>query len=181
VARFPLDTVSIASGYLDPRRNPPHYGVDAAGVAGAVVRAPERMVVLVALEASPDSADNTNTLPAPWVGYGPGVVVGKGASGRYHLLAHLGAVDVVRAQVVAEGEVVGALARHVGGSGPHVHWEVRDVAVDAGPATRAAHTVDPVAWLRDIRNVSAPSSLEVETPWKIIGLLALLWVVSRRA
>lgn len=191
MTRYPVDTIVIASSYLDPRRNPPHYGVDLAGKPGDAVRAPERMsVVATAIAPDPGIDDNTNFEPclglagglvckardrkwAPWTGYGPGVVVGKGASGRYHLLAHLGAVSVRAGQLVDEGEAVGSLASHVGGSASHVHWEVRDVAVDDGPKSRDRHTVNPVEWVATHGSAAiAPSS------GPLLWLL-LLWAVSR--
>lgn len=174
--RFPVDTVSIASGYRDPRRNPTHFGVDLAGKDGTLVRAPERMDILFSdVTDDPDRADNT-THPAPFDGYGPGVVVGRGASGRFHLLAHLGRVGVSKGDSVDEGQVVGAMAAHVGASGSHTHWEVRDVAVDDGPATRERHTVDPAVWVRTGGRAEVGQR---EVP--LVAWLLLLYVVSRYA
>jgi murein DD-endopeptidase MepM/ murein hydrolase activator NlpD len=195
--------VVIASGYKDPRRNPTHYGVDLAGKLGDVVRAPEHMTI-VATAIAPDSdiADNTNFEAcrglrggllcqlrdrkwSPWTGYGPGVVVGHGDSGRFHLLAHLGSVNVVDGQEVNEGDPIGAMASHVGNAGTHTHWEVRSVAVDEGPRTRERFTVDPVAF------VGGPVALKVaELRAKVeaakgraelgaLVVLLVLWRLSR--
>lgn len=179
MSRWPVDgDPVIASPYKDPRRNPPHFGIDLAGKAGDAVRAPEDMVIADARSsATPDVADNTNIAP-PWKGYGPGIVVGRGTSGKFHLLAHLGTVAVVRAQVVRQGELLGKMATHVGASGPHTHWEVRDVAVDDGPATREQHTMDPHVWL-DITGGTEPIAVPATVPLWLIALALYLVTRSR--
>jgi murein DD-endopeptidase MepM/ murein hydrolase activator NlpD len=183
VARFPVDIVSIASGYKDPRRNPTHYGLDLAGKLGTPVLAPEAGKVLIAHESDdPDRADNT-TLPAaagdPWApfqGYGPGVVVLAGVSGRFHLLAHLFTVGVAAGDTVDEGARLGSIGRHVGASGGHTHWEVRTVPVDNGPATREKFTVDPSVWVRDTAAPAGSSRRDFE----LVAVAVLLWLVIRR-
>lgn len=181
MGRWPVDgDPRIASPYLDPRRSPAHYGVDLAGKLGDPVRAPEAMTVVdVRSVASPEVPDNTNVLPAPWTGYGPGIVVGKGASGSFHLLAHLRATSVVRGQAVPEGGLLGVMASHVGASGSHTHWEVRDVAVDQGPATRDQHTMDPHVWL-DAHGGGDPVPAPSSTRNQLGIFLVLLWLVRRR-
>lgn len=202
MTRWPVDgTPVIASGYLDPRRNPPHYGTDLAGKDGDPVSAPERMsIVAISVAPDPSIADNTNFesclgLPgglvclardrkwAPWTGYGPGIVVGQGASGKFHLLAHLAIVSVDVGQLVEEGGLLGEMAAHVGASGTHTHWEVRDVAVDDGPKTRAQHTVDPAAWLVSTGGGGPVAAAVARKPASASTLIAigfLLWLVSRR-
>jgi murein DD-endopeptidase MepM/ murein hydrolase activator NlpD len=172
LARFPLDSATIASGFGVFRKAQGvfHWGLDVVG-KGSVV-APEAMTVVdVATSADPERADNT-TLPAPWSGYGPNVVEALGESGAFHVLAHLGSVAVVKGQQLAEGEVVGELATHVGASSPHVHWEMRIVAIDS-PTTRGTNTFDPAAWVKS-------GALVVKTPpmhWLAIVILA--WFVFR--
>ncbi len=173
----------------------PHYGVDLAGDKPAGVTAtlrrpgggpaialqrtsrvvaPERMTVLFATVRDDAEVDDNTGLrvpfqgfSAPFDGYGPGVVVAKGDSGKFHLLAHLGRIDVSALDVVAEGEQVGNMAPHVGAAGSHTHWEVRDHAIDT-PSTRAADTVDPMAWAAaGGRNSSA-------MPWVIALVLYLV-------
>lgn len=175
MSTLPLENGSVASGYLDPKRDPPHFGVDlvSIGGAGSSVHAPEAGVVVdTSIAPDPTIADNTNFEScaglaggalcklrdrkwAPWTGYGPGIVVIKGGSGAFHLLAHLATLGVAKGDAVHEGQVVGQTATHVGKSGSHVHWEVRTVEID-GPETRGADTTDPMLWLAD--NVSVSSS-----------------------
>ena len=192
MARAPVDSITIASGYLDPRRNPgapgypshgvgPHYGVDLVGSESTLVKAPEKMDILFAhvLE-DPDVANNTafpvpfGGFRAPFDGYGPGVILGFGVSGRYHLLAHLGRIAGDAGVSVDEGQTIAAMSSHVGGSGSHTHWEVRAGAIDT-PATRARDTVDPMVW---IRNPGAPVASRSSS--SILLWLLVLYAVSRR-
>lgn len=172
MASLPVPGGKIASRFGINRGGVWHWGDDVAGPAGATVVAPEAMtVVTVSTSADPERADNT-TLPAPFGGYGPGIVLAKGASGAFHLLAHLATVEVAEGAELGEGDHVGTLATHVGKSGPHTHWEMRIKPIDS-PATRASNTFDPERWL-------ASGRLEVNTApqtWLAWGLL--LWFVLR--
>src|SRR3990172_10802187 len=85
----------------------PHWGVDTFTIGGIRdVWAPEAGgVVAVADGSSP-----------PFSGYGPGVVLLKGASGVYHLLSHLD-YDTIRVRVgqqLAEGEPIGKFSAAYG-------------------------------------------------------------------
>lgn len=117
-----------------------HPGVDLAAPQGTAVVAPEPGLVV---EVATGDAK-------PWTGYGPGLVVLKGRSGGYHLLAHLEPEVVPRwqkdagilddrptlyplARPVAEGELLGYVS-----SANHVHWEKR--------SDRTSGRLDPVAW-----------------------------------
>ena len=137
MARYPVDSISLASGY-GPRivkgaaQN--HYGYDLAGATGTPVVAPESMVITRVW-----SDDKT----PPFVGYGPGGVEGLGDSGVYHLLAHLdpGTISVEVGEPVDEGANVGNMSAL-----RHVHWEVRLREIDS-PSTREANTLVPNWWV----------------------------------
>lgn len=114
-----------------------HPGVDLGGYRGTKVVAPEAgQIVLV--------ADGNS---APWGGYGPWLVVIRGESGRYHLLAHL---DPATAGMGPMGTPVDA-GQQVGttSSANHTHWEVRTKMVPnfAGGEDNFSNNSDPLAWL----------------------------------
>lgn len=148
MARFPTDDARIASAYGVQRPTHVHQGVDIVGTPGQDVKAPEAMVVeRIVIPFEPDRADNTHIAP-PWNGYGPGLVFARGAAG-YHLLAHLGRVDVQVGDHLEEGETIGALASHVGASRSHVHWEIRT-------QQRHGFTIDPVEWVSNRSTEKTP-------------------------
>lgn len=145
--RYPVDSISLASGYgvrVVRGASQGHWGYDLAGKAGDAVKAPEVMTV---------TRRWTDDTTPPFVGYGPGGIEALGDSGVYHLLAHLDpstiAVDV--GEPVMEGEIVGRMPSHVGAAGPHVHWEVRKREVDS-PSTRAGNTLVPASWVTFANN-----------------------------
>lgn len=113
-----------------------HPGVDVYGKAGTPVRAPESGQVVIAADGS----------AAPFVGYGPWLVMIKGASGRYHLLSHLapGTASMAPAGVtVSEGQVIGTTS-----SANHTHWEVREKPTPGSGKTNLDNNVDPIAWMK---------------------------------
>jgi murein DD-endopeptidase MepM/ murein hydrolase activator NlpD len=146
IRKDPSDGSCGVGGY--PCRHP---GVDLVAPAGAPVFAPEDGVIVEAVAGKGLSS----TLPRPYRGYGPGVVVLRGESGAFHLLAHLEPdelrrryadrrdpaervldflVSKDRTKRVQRGEVI-AQASGVG----HVHWEVRKL-------TKLGGAGDPMAW-----------------------------------
>jgi murein DD-endopeptidase MepM/ murein hydrolase activator NlpD len=140
--RYPVDSISLASGYgFRPVRGASqgHWGFDLAGRQGDSVVAPEAMTITRVW-----GDDST----PPFAGYGPGGVEGLGRSGVYHLLAHLDpiTIPVEVGEDVQEGERVGSMPSHVGAAGPHTHWEVRRREID-DPATRQGNTYVPSWWL----------------------------------
>jgi hypothetical protein len=144
-----------------------HRGVDLGGDDGSPVYAPEdgELAAVVAVAAPGGS------LPQPWRGYEPGVVVIKGVSGTWHVLGHLNAEDLRRRHpVMTNGELVDQakpfrdqvervpiiIAREGKRSIPrvkegeqvgevsnlrHVHWETRRTMLATG-----AGRVDPRLW-----------------------------------
>lgn len=120
-----------------------HAGVDVGGAPGTPVMAPEAGTV---------EAVGSLPMRPPWTGYAPAVLL-RGASGRWHLLAHLsgsatgGAASspaVTLGQVVRLGDVLGYI-----GHERHTHWEVRTRArarTHAGEPTWTI-TIDPARWL----------------------------------
>lgn len=124
-----------------------HLGIDLAAVKGTEVVAPEDLWVV---------STARGTFP-PFRGYGPGVILARGRSGVYHLLAHLEYESIPSPTVeeswfdalteplwysdqdprkIREGELVGVTS-----SANHVHWETR-TGEWKGPRT------NPAEWLR---------------------------------
>lgn len=152
-ARFPAPGTLRAWGYTGPGRAAGHVhaGVDLGGAPGTPVLAPEASIVA-----------EVGTLPMrpPWTGYAPAVLL-RGASGRFHLLAHLsGAADggPATAPVVLVGDrlVLGQTIGYIGRE-RHTHWEVRTRphARRAIGEDTLAITIDPGSWL-DAREVQVP-------------------------
>jgi len=103
---------------------------------------------------------------APWVGYGPGIIVIKGESGVYHLLAHLtsSTIGVSYGQWVQEGQPLAQFAASYG----HTHYEVRKKLT--GPSE--TNTIDPNVWLATaVVTAGARPSTTREIPWGLLGLL----------
>lgn len=107
-----------------------HWGVDTFAITPEIYAPEAGVVVAVADGSSP-----------PFSGYGPGVVLIKGASGFYHLLAHLdlGSVRVRKDEQIAEGALVG----RYNAAYAHCHYEVR--IKPTGPS--ATNTINPEKWL----------------------------------
>jgi len=133
VRSSPSDGACGVSNY--PCRHP---GVDVAGPYGTPVAAPETGVVVAATDGS----------SAPFVGYGPWLLIIRGvASGKYHLLAHLDPSGYALAPVgtqVKAGQKVGTVS-----SANHTHWELRTKMVPdfAHGETNFTNNSDPLAWL----------------------------------
>ena len=151
-----------------------HPGVDLVGEPGDPVYYPEDGEVVAVWAREPGTE-----LPQPWRGYGPGVLVMRGASGRYHLLGHLEDDDLRRRWPRVTGDAAGStqaqqdslmsLVRKVdrnaftvrGGdvaglvSGArHVHWEVRK-------QTRTGGRYNPAIWARSwVFHNEAPANVE---------------------
>jgi len=143
---YPL-IVGTHGGFLQVRRSPAdgacgvhgypcqHPGVDVNGPAGTPVHAPEDGIII-------DAADGSQP---PWRGYGPWLVLIKGSSGLYHLLAHLdlnsrnlGPIGLA----VSAGDVVGKTS-----TANHTHWEVRKQRTPPAGQTNQTNNLDPITWL----------------------------------
>lgn len=112
-----------------------HAGVDLSAPPGGPVVSPEDGRVELVLE----DADAVQG----WKGYGPGVVLIRGASGAFHNLAH-----VIPAPGLTAGDVVQAGARVASQSSlRHVHWEVRAVRQPTAGRAVVEDCADPLAWL----------------------------------
>src|SRR5262245_40726283 len=108
-----------------------HYGMDLVPADGdSRVWSPEPGTIV-------DVAYDT----APYVGYGPSSMNMLGASGRYHLLAHLdpSTITVKPGQRIPEGFLLARFdAAHA-----HTHFEVRRERI--GPS--ATNTINPESWM----------------------------------
>lgn len=112
-----------------------HPGLDVNGIIGTRVVAPEGGIVVAASDGN----------SAPWVGYGPWLVVIQGASGNFHLLGHLQAATAAMASIgarVTAGQQVGITS-----SANHTHWEVRRLLTPGAGRTNLDNNLDPLAWL----------------------------------
>lgn len=103
-----------------------HTGVDLAAPMGTPVYAVVAGFVEVA-------AAQVDALGIP-VGYGSYIMIGAGG-GREDLYGHLSGIAVHPNQVVAAGQLIGALGSTGNSTGPHVHFEVRIHGVPVDPAS----------------------------------------------
>jgi murein DD-endopeptidase MepM/ murein hydrolase activator NlpD len=151
-----------------------HFGVDLFALSSQVF-APENGVVI-------DVADGQS---APFVGFGPGVILMKGASGFFHLLAHLnfGTIVVRPGQQISEGQFIALFDPGIG----HTHWEVRIQRLGSTPP----NAIDPInAWLRGQLALQTPratpatlsSTGQFVAGFTVVaGLVGLSWLALRIA
>jgi murein DD-endopeptidase MepM/ murein hydrolase activator NlpD len=135
-----------------------HWGVDTFTGGSRDVFAPEDGTVVAVSGDTP-----------PFAGYGPGIVLLKGKSGFYHLLAHLelGSIKVTPGIVIVEGAPIGRFdAAHA-----HCHYEVR--RKPTGPSD--VNTIDPVAWLKH----AGGSSGGIGVLFVLGGLLVAGYFIAR--
>jgi murein DD-endopeptidase MepM/ murein hydrolase activator NlpD len=133
-----------------------HWGVDTFAITPEIYAPEAGVVVAVSDGQSP-----------PFSGYGPGVVLMKGASGFYHLLAHLdlSSIKVSKGEQIAEGTLVGKFnARYA-----HCHYEVR--IKPTGPSV--TNTIDPEKWL------AAQKGGRFGTLLLLVGLLAAGYFLTK--
>lgn len=147
--------------------NPLHAGVDLVAPVGTSVLAPEAGSVVA-----------VGTRPAPpWTGYAPCVFM-LGASGRYHLLAHLsgGPLLVAVGQPVQLGQALGT----IGAAERHTHWEVRTLAHRGGHEPAIEHSLSPGDWLegRDVPFRSGPLTAGRARPQRLRTRLRHLLVLA---
>jgi len=140
-----------------------HPGLDVNGPNGKRVNAPENGVVTFV--ASGQSS--------PVGGYGPWVVIIRGDSGVFHLVAHLDWRNASMAPIgrrVRAGDQIGTVS-----TANHVHWEVRRKQFPnfAAGDSNAANNIDPIPWL------ASGGSIGSLAPFLLLGgaatLLYMLW------
>jgi murein DD-endopeptidase MepM/ murein hydrolase activator NlpD len=109
---FPMEPVSPAcpTGHM-------HYGVDLVVTTGTPVHA---------------AAGGTVRVFPSAFGYGLHVLLDHG-NGISSLYAHLSAVTAASGDVVAPGEVLGAVGSSGNSTGPHLHFEVRRDGIPEDP------------------------------------------------
>jgi murein DD-endopeptidase MepM/ murein hydrolase activator NlpD len=117
---------AVSGPFGEHRRHGRHPGVDLEANTGDPVRAAAAGVVIVAGRA-----------PSGYGGYGNLVAIDHGL-GDVSMYAHLSRVSVGLGQVVAPGDLVGAVGCTGHCTGPHLHFEVRHLGT----------SIDPLAWLR---------------------------------
>lgn len=163
VRRSPADGACGSSGNYPCT----HYGIDVVGAPGTTVVAPEAGSVVQMASGS----------SSPWGGYGPWLIVIKGRSGLYHLLAHLDPTTknmAIVGQSVDAGQPVGTVS-----SAWHTHWEVRRKVVPDFSAGEHNNTnnIDPLQWLETAPRKSVGG-------WILAGIAGTIfgaWIsVSRR-
>lgn len=127
--------------------------------------------------------DVANGASAPFVGFGPGVIVIRGDSGFFHLLAHLNfsTINVRQGQRVGEGQLLATFDPRIG----HTHWEVRQQRLGSKPP----NTIDPNIWLRGQLAIAAATPAKSESGvgklfvglLVVGGLVGLGWLALRTA
>ena len=115
-----------------------HAGIDLAAPPGTVVASPEAGEVIV-VEAA---ANETRR----WAGYGPAVVVVRGASGAFHRLTHLASTGIR----VAVGDLLQSPGVPIAliSSLAHLHWEVMARPSRTNPFATVELCADPVEWVQ---------------------------------
>ena len=150
-----------------------HFGLDLFATSPQVF-APEDGTVI-------DVADGS---AAPFVGFGPGVIVIQGDSGFFHLLGHLSfnTIKVQQGQRVVEGQPLATFDPGIG----HTHWEVRQQRLGSTPP----NTIDPNIWLQQEQALDAAAVPEEEPSGAgkffvgllvVGGLVGLSWLALRAA
>jgi murein DD-endopeptidase MepM/ murein hydrolase activator NlpD len=130
-----------------------HWGMDLFADVNQVVAPDSGTVVAV--------SDGNS---APWVGYGPGVVVMLGDSGRYLLMGHLNpsTIGVSVGQRLAEGDLIAQFDPDIG----HTHFEVREQLTGAS----STNTINPSSWVGGLVRTLAIAA----------GLGLVAWWLTRR-
>ena len=122
--------------------------------------APEAGVIVQAADGS----------AAPWRGYGPWLIVIRGASGKFHLIAHLDPAYMMQAPIglqVREGQTIGRTS-----AANHVHWELRKAITPPPGGDNFTNNEDPVAWMS-----GGGSALVVVV---LVAGAGLLYLLARR-
>ena len=160
--RWPVDVVRVTphgeylydrSTYRPDGRT--HLGLDLGGKRGTAVYAPEDGEVVARWTSAPINRADYRADARPWNGYGPAGVMIRGASGRYHVLAHLLASDLAELGPVSMGARVGSMSGL-----RHVHWEVRTKPHQGRGETHRDIVIDPRT-LVDDGVIAAPAAVEV--------------------
>jgi murein DD-endopeptidase MepM/ murein hydrolase activator NlpD len=100
-----------------------HTGVDIGVASGTPIGAAAGGVVVLA---------GTNVVEGRAVGYGTYVVIAHGG-GLYTLYGHLSRLDVVAGERVSAGQQIGLSGSTGNSTGPHLHFEVRQVYQPVDP------------------------------------------------
>ncbi|HPE69269.1 MAG TPA: M23 family metallopeptidase [Thermotogota bacterium] len=94
---------------------------------------------IAASQGSPIFAPDSGTITRAGTNGGYGLMIEMDTA-RYTLrFGHLSQIDVVEGQVVERGQLIGRVGSTGSSTGPHVHFEVRDV--------KTGDTMDPVPFL----------------------------------
>jgi hypothetical protein len=128
---------------------------------GTVVRAPELGRVLLVADASYGSERPRWSRPSGWSGYGPRIVVLRGASGAFHVLAHVARdtpAGIAPGVDVAEGALLGTVSARA----RHLHWEVRTSLHPPRGVEPFYVARDPVVWLTE--GAAAPPARPTPRP-----------------
>lgn len=149
-------TVTPKGGYGFDRGDVRHYAWDLGGKVGTPVYAPEDLEVVQWAAGDDDAAQKRLT------GYGPAVILAKGASGVWHVLAHLDGwawsgdkkdrLPWIGRKYKA-GDLVGEISKL-----NHVHWEIRLAPWPPTGDARKPYTMDPARWIAGDPIPPAPAS-----------------------
>jgi murein DD-endopeptidase MepM/ murein hydrolase activator NlpD len=115
---LPFSNFRVTSRFHQGRWHP---GIDLAAPTGTVVRA---------------TTSGQKVTFAGWRGGYGKTVITRDAQGRTHLYAHLQSITAKVGQVLNQGRALGAVGSTGFSTGPHLHYELRNVAgrhVDPAP------------------------------------------------
>lgn len=131
-------TITRRQAWGAPRDNGKrkHAGLDLAAREGTIVVAPENGRVERVAFGGP-GAD----MDRPWSRYGPAIVLMRGRSGLFHLLAHVHYPLVAPGELVQAGQPLAAVSELA-----HVHWEIRRGMFPRPGVTNYENSIDPLKW-----------------------------------
>jgi murein DD-endopeptidase MepM/ murein hydrolase activator NlpD len=116
----PVTGVFGSQRILSGQPQAPHAGIDFAAATGTPVKAPAGGIVRLA--------------EGPFTLEGNLVMIDHGA-GLVSAFLHLSRIDVKVGDVVAEGQVIGAVGKTGRATGPHLHWSLSWTDVRVDPAS----------------------------------------------
>lgn len=175
--RPPVDRIRVTprGGYGFDRGDVRHYAWDLGGAKGTPVYAPEDLEVVQWAAGDDDAARKRLT------GYGPAVILARGASGVWHVFGHLdgwgwSGAKKDRLPWVGRKYTAGDLIGEISGL-RHVHWEIRLIPWPPTGDARKPYTMDPQRWLAGDAIPPAPAAPSKPPPKSPIGGAAVALLI----
>lgn len=128
-----------------------HKGTDIAMPSGSPIYAPADGRIMFA------GWDSKSKNGKEKKGYGQYVMV-QGADGQTHLMGHLSSIKVRTGDTVKAGQLLGSSGETGGATGPHLHYEIRQGAVDKQSYFASASVLNPASYIKaQMARGSAPT------------------------